>query len=168
MDYRISGNFLDQKGIIDKNSTRRIGLGANYNQRLADDRLSLRFNVRRGTREDDKFVPLGVLSNAANFSPTQSVFDPNSPTGFYNWPGGLTSPDNPLEILDLAQERATTYRSVGNVQGEYSLPWINGLRANLNLGYDITRAKREARVAPRFRSRRTSPPGSAPPGPLTK
>ena len=86
MDYRISGNFLDQKGIIDKNSTRRIGLGANYNQRLANDRLTLRLNLR-GTREDDKFVPLGVLSNAAQFGPTQSVFDPSSSTGFYNWPG---------------------------------------------------------------------------------
>jgi TonB-linked SusC/RagA family outer membrane protein len=143
MDYRISLNFLDQKGIIDKNSTRRVGLGANYNQRLANDRLSLRFNLR-GTREDDRFVPLGVLSNAATFGPTQSVLDPNSPTGFYNWPGkNLTSADNPVEILNLAEEKAITYRSVGNVVTEYSLPWINGLRANLNLGYDVTRAERE-------------------------
>jgi TonB-dependent starch-binding outer membrane protein SusC len=143
MDYRISGNFLDQKGIIDKNSTRRVGLGANYNQRLANDRLTLRLNLR-GTREDDKFVPLGVLSNAAQFGPTQSVFDPSSSTGFYNWPGNaLTSADNPVELLTLAEEKATTYRSVGNVQGEYSLPFINGLRANVNLGFDLTRAERE-------------------------
>jgi TonB-linked SusC/RagA family outer membrane protein len=142
MDYRLSFNFLDQKGIIDKNSTRRVGLGANYNQRLANDRLTLRFNLR-GTREDDRFVPLGVLSNAAAFGPTQPIVDPSTATGFYNWPGGLTSADNPVEILHLAQEKAITYRSVGNLQGEYSLPWINGLRANLNLGYDVTRAERE-------------------------
>jgi iron complex outermembrane receptor protein len=143
MDYRISGNFLDQRGIIQKNKARRIGLGANYNQRLANDRLTLRFNLR-GTREDDEYVPLGVLSNAAQMGPTQSVLDPNSATGFYNWPGNaLTSADNPVELLELAQEQATTYRSVGNVQGEYSLPFLEGLRANLNLGYDITRAERE-------------------------
>ncbi len=142
MDYRISGNFLDQRGIIQKNKTRRIGLGANYNQRLANDRLNLRLNLR-GTREDDRYVPLGVLSNAAQYGPTQSVFDPSTPTGFYNWPGGLTSADNPVELLSLAEEKATTYRSVGNVTGEYSLPWIEGLRANLNLGYDVTRAERE-------------------------
>jgi TonB-dependent starch-binding outer membrane protein SusC len=143
MDYRLSLNFLDQKGIITFNKLRRLGLGANYNQRLANDRINLRFNVR-GTREDDRFVPLGVLSNAATFGPTQPILDPSSPTGFYNWPGNtLTSADNPVEILNLAEEKATTYRSVGNVQGEYSLPWINGLRANLNLGYDVTRAERE-------------------------
>ena len=48
-----------------------------------------------------------------------------------------------MELLTLAEEKATTYRSVGNVQGEYSLPFINGLRANVNLGFDITRAERE-------------------------
>jgi TonB-dependent starch-binding outer membrane protein SusC len=142
MDYRLSLNFLDQNGIITLNKLRRLGLGANYNQRLANDRLNLKFNVR-GTREDGRFVPLGVLSNAATFGPTQPIVDPSSPTHYYNWPGGLTSADNPVEILALAEEKATTYRSVGNVQGEYSLPWINGLRANVNLGYDVTRAERE-------------------------
>jgi TonB-linked SusC/RagA family outer membrane protein len=143
MDYRVSLNFLDQKGTIQHNKTRRIGLGANYNQRLAADRLNLRFNLR-GSREDANFVPLGVLSNAAQFGPTQPVLDPSSPTGFYNWPGNnLTSADNPLELLSLAEEKATTYRSVGNMQTEYSLPWINGLRANVNLGFDVTRAERE-------------------------
>jgi iron complex outermembrane receptor protein len=142
MDYRLSLNFLDQKGIIDRNSTRRIGLGANYSQRLADDRLNLRFNLR-GSRSDDKFTPLGVLSNAAQFGPTQPINDPATATGFYDWPGGLTSADNPVAILNLAEEKATTYRAIGNVQTEYSLPWINGLRANLTLGFDVTEAERE-------------------------
>jgi TonB-linked SusC/RagA family outer membrane protein len=142
MDYRLSLNFLDQKGIIDRNSTRRIGLGANYNQRLANDRLNLRFNLR-GSRSDDKFTPLGVLSNTAQYSPTQPITDASTPTGFYDWPGGLTSADNPVAILNLAEEKATTYRAIGNVQGEYSLPWIDGLRANLTLGFDVTDAERE-------------------------
>jgi iron complex outermembrane receptor protein len=142
MDYRVSLNFLDQSGILRRNSTRRIGLGANYNQRLADDRLNLRFNLR-GSRADDKFTPLGVLSNAAQMGPTQQVFDPNSATGFFDWPGGLQSPDNPIAILGLAEEKGTTYRTIGNMQTEYSLPWIEGLRANLNLGFDVTKAERE-------------------------
>jgi TonB-linked SusC/RagA family outer membrane protein len=141
MDYRVSLNFLDQKGVIDNNSTRRLSLGANYNQRLANDRLNLRFNLR-GSRADDRFTPLGVLSNAAQMAPTQPVEDPTSPSGFYDWPGGLTSPDNPVAILRRAEEKSTAYRTVGNVQTEYSLPWINGLRANLNLGFDVATAER--------------------------
>ena len=141
-DYRFSLNFLDQKGIIDRNSAQRIGLGANYTQRLADDRLSLRFNLR-GSRTEDSFTPLGVLSNAAQYGPTQPILDPNSETGFYDWPdSNLTSADNPVAILNLADEKATTWRGVGNMQAEYSLPWVEGLRANATFGFDVINGRR--------------------------
>jgi iron complex outermembrane receptor protein len=147
MDYRVSLNYLDQSGIILRNRTRRISLGANYNQRLASDRLNLRFNLR-GSRAEDNFLPLGggggVLANAAQMGPTQPVYNANDPTGFYEWPGQqLQSADNPLAILALAEDKSTTYRTVGNAQSEYSLPWIEGLRANLNLGFDVTKGERE-------------------------
>ncbi len=138
MDYRVSLNFLDQRGIINANSARRFGLGLNYNQRLADDRLNLRFSVR-GSRTDDRFTPLGVLSAAAQYGPTQPITDPASPTGFYEWPGNnSTSADNPVAILDLAEEKAETYRAIGNLQTEYRLPWVDGLRANVTLGFDAS------------------------------
>ncbi len=141
-DYRFSANFLDQKGIIDRNSTRRIGLSANYTQRLANDRLNLRFNLR-GSHSDDQFTPIGVLGNAAQYGPTQPILDGASETGFYDWPdSNLTSADNPVAILNLAEEKGWTNRAVGNMQTEYSLPWVEGLRANLNIGFDATRAKR--------------------------
>ena len=142
MDYRVSLSYLDQRGIIDENSVRRVGLGASYNQRLAGDRLNLRFNLR-GSRSDDRFTPWGVLGNAALMGPTQPVFDANAPTGFYDWSAGPLSPDNPVAVLNLAEEKATTYRAIGNAETEYSLPWIEGLRASLNLGFDVTGAERE-------------------------
>ncbi|MFL5402928.1 MAG: SusC/RagA family TonB-linked outer membrane protein [Gemmatimonadales bacterium] len=143
MDYRFSLNFLDQKGIIQSNSTQRIGLGANYNQRLANDRLNLRVSLR-GSRAADRFTPLGVLSNTAQYGPTQPILDPSQPTGFYDWPdSNLTSADNPVAILNLAEEKAETYRAVGNMQTEYRLPWIDGLRANLTLGFDASDSKRK-------------------------
>jgi iron complex outermembrane receptor protein len=142
MDYRVSFNFLDQRGILSENSTRRYGLGLNYNQRLADDRLNLRFSVR-GSRTDDRFTPLGVLSNTAQYGPTQPVEDPASATGFHEWPGNSsTSADNPVAILNLADEKAETYRAVGNMQAEYRMPWIEGLRANVTLGIDASDGKR--------------------------
>jgi TonB-dependent starch-binding outer membrane protein SusC len=142
MDYRVSLNFLDQNGIIRNNETQRIGLGANYNQRLANDRLNLRFNFR-GARSADGFTPLGTLSNAAQMGPTQPVHNANAQTGYYDWPGGLQSADNPVAIVELGEEVGVTYRAIGNSQTEYSLPWIEGLRANLNLGFDVTGAERE-------------------------
>jgi TonB-dependent starch-binding outer membrane protein SusC len=141
-DYRVSFNFLDQRGIISENSARRFGLGLNFNQRLANDRLNLRFSVR-GSRTDDRFTPLGVLSNTAQYGPTQPIEDPASETGFYEWPDeSSTSADNPVAILNLAQEKAETYRAVGNMQAEYRMPWIEGLRANMTLGIDASEGKR--------------------------
>ncbi len=142
MDYRLSLNFLDQEGIIRPTGTQRIGLSANYNQRLLSDRLNLRFNVR-GSRTEDQFAPFGTLSNAAQMGPTQPLYDPASPTGFYDYSTGSTTPDNPVAIVELARDEGTTYRSIGNVQAEYSLPFINGLSANVNLGYDVTEGNRE-------------------------
>jgi TonB-dependent starch-binding outer membrane protein SusC len=141
-DYRVSFNFLDQHGIIDANSAQRLGLGLNFNQRLAADRLSLRFSLR-GSRTADRFTPLGVLSNAAQYGPTQPIEDPDSPTGYYEWPNNSsTSADNPVAILNLAEEKSETYRAIGNMQTEYRLPWVEGLKANLNLGFDASDGKR--------------------------
>jgi iron complex outermembrane receptor protein len=141
-DYRLSVNFLDQDGIIQGAGTQRISLGVNYNQRLLNDQLSLSAHVR-GSRAEDEFIPQGVLSNAAQMGPTQPVSG-NEPSGFYEWPGNiLTSPDNPAAILELASERATTFRSIGNLQAEYAVPVIDGLLAHLSLGYDVIKAERE-------------------------
>ncbi|NNG17506.1 MAG: SusC/RagA family TonB-linked outer membrane protein, partial [Gemmatimonadales bacterium] len=143
MDYRLSGNFLDQNGILEGTGTQRISLGLNYNQRLLDDQLSLSAHVR-GSRAEDEFTPGGVLSNAAQMGPTQPVTDGSTLTGFYDWPGNiLQSPDNPVAILELASERATTFRSIGNLSAEYAVPFIDGLLAHVSLGYDVIKAERE-------------------------
>lgn len=142
-DYRFSVNYLDQNGIIEATNTKRITLGASYNQRLLSDRLSLKFNGR-GYRASDQFTPGGVISNAAQMGPTQPVKDPNAETGFYNWrkESTIQSADNPIEILKFAKDNSTTYRGIGNMQATYDLPWVAGLSVNGNLGFDATKAER--------------------------
>jgi iron complex outermembrane receptor protein len=142
MNYRLSLGYLDQEGVVRGTSAERVSLGLNYEQRLFEDRLNLRTNLR-GSRTLDEFTPGGVLSNAAQMGPTQPVSDTTTVTGYYDWPGNqLTSADNPVAILGLASDRGTTYRSIGNLQAEYRVPLVQGLRANLNLGYDVTKAER--------------------------
>jgi TonB-dependent starch-binding outer membrane protein SusC len=141
MSYRLSVGYLNQKGIIRASSAERLSLGLNYQQRLFDDRLSFRTNVR-GSRALDRFTPGDVLGNAAAMAPTQPVFDPSSTTGYWDWNTTNASPSNPLASLNLATDHGTTWRSVGNAQAEYRLGFLEGLSANLNLGYDLTKADR--------------------------
>lgn len=142
-DFRLSLGYLNQDGIIQGTTVERLSAGFNFTQRLFADRMQIRSSLK-GSRAGDDFTPGGVLSNAAQMGPTQPLLDPSTPTGYYDWPGNqLTSPDNPLAILNLAKDKGTTYRSVGNMLAEYQLPFLSALKANVNLGYDITKATRE-------------------------
>ncbi len=138
--YRLSLGYLKQDGIIRASSVDRVSLGFNYRQNLSD-RLNLRTSVR-GSRTLDRFTPGDVLGNAAAMAPTQPVLDPTSTTGYWDWRTTNAAPTNPLSILGLASDRGTTWRSVGNAQAEYKLPFLEGLTGNLNVGYDVTKADR--------------------------
>jgi len=140
--YRLSLGYLNQHGIIKSSSTERVSVGLNYSQRLFSDHLDVNTNLR-GSRSLDQFAPGGTLSNAAQMGPTQPVTDPTTTTGFYNWPGNsLQSADNPAEILGLATDRGTTYRSIGSALASYRMPFLEALTANANLGYDVTEVSR--------------------------
>src|SRR5438874_2128847 len=139
--YRLSLGYSNQDGILKGTTAQRISLGVGYDQQLYDGRLDLRANLK-GSRTLDQFTPGGVLYNAAQMGPTQPVYDSTSATGYANWAAGnpLTSADNPVEVLNLAKDHGTTYRSVGNVQAKYdfsSFQPLRGLTGTVNLGYDI-------------------------------
>jgi iron complex outermembrane receptor protein len=138
--YRLSVGYLKQNGVIRASSVDRVSLGFNYRQNMSD-RLNLRTSVR-GSRSIDQFTPGDVLGNAAAMAPTQPVLDPTSSTGYWDWRTTNAAPTNPLSILALASDRGTTWRSVGNAQAEYKLPFLEGLTGNLNVGYDLTKADR--------------------------
>jgi iron complex outermembrane receptor protein len=138
--YRVSLGYFDQQGIIQSSATQRLSLGLNYDQRMFGDRLDIKANVK-GSRSFDQFQPGDVLGNASGMAPTQPVYDPTNPTGYWDWPASANSGSyNPLASLKRAVSQGTTWRSVGNVQAEYHLPFIPDLKANVNVGYDLTQA----------------------------
>jgi iron complex outermembrane receptor protein len=143
MDYRFSVGYLNQRGIIEDTQLERLSVGMNYDQRLLDDRLDIRANIK-ASRAENRYTPGGVISNAAQMGPTQPIMDESNPTGFYEWPGNtLQSADNPVAALNLATDKGTTERSIGNLQAEYEIPFVPAMKAHVNLGYDVTQAERE-------------------------
>jgi len=145
--WRLSAGYLNQDGIIRGTNVERVALGFNFNQHLFANKLNLRASLK-GSQAADQFTPGGVLSNSAQFGPTQPVMDPSTPNGYYEWPNNtLQSADNPQAILGLATDHGTTFRSMGNVQASYTVPFLAGLTANATLGYDVTKANRQTFVA---------------------
>jgi len=141
MSFRASLGYLGQEGVLQATKSHRISLNVAYNQQLFDDRFELQANLL-GSRIADQFTPGGVLGSATNFAPTQPVEDPNSPYGgFFEWDDPLAT-NNPVGELNLVTDEGTTYRSVGNVTGKYSLPRLEGLSVTGRLGYLITNSER--------------------------
>jgi len=50
------------------------------------------------------------------------VFDTASSTGYYEWPGGIQSPDNPIAIPRVGHRSWDNARSIGNVHGQLQCP----------------------------------------------
>jgi iron complex outermembrane receptor protein len=141
-NFRVSAGFLDQEGTVEKTGVSRATINLGYNQLLFDDKLSLRANVL-GSRTEDQFTGARVIGAATNMAPSQPVFDANSPYGgYFEWDDPLGT-NNPVGELNLVYDEGVTYRSVGNVTGEYFLPFIEGLSATGRFGYITTNSERK-------------------------
>jgi iron complex outermembrane receptor protein len=136
--YRLSFGYLNQNGIIKGTTTERLSMGLNYDQHLLGEHLDIKANLK-GSRANDQFSG-GALGEATGMAPTQPVYNANDPTGFWDWRNTNAGTFNPLAELALATNKGTTWRSVGNVQADYRFPFLETLRANINLGYDVAKA----------------------------
>jgi len=139
MNYRLSLGYLDQAGVLRGTDTRRLSASGTYGQQLFSNTLRLRANVR-GSRINDSFTPGSVLGSALSFAPTQPVMAGEGT--FFQW-ADATGPNNPLADLALVQDQQTTFRTLGNVEGSYDLPFLTGLTGTLRMGYDYTQANRK-------------------------
>lgn len=146
LPYRISLGYLDQDGILTTGNLKRTSLGINLSPSLLDDKLRVDINLK-GNYGQSRFANQGSIGSAASFDPTKPVFSGNSKYGgYWEWldasaTNGLRSlaPRNPVGNLEQRDDLSNVYRSIGNVQLDYSLPFLDGLKANLNLGYDVSR-----------------------------
>lgn len=138
--YRLSLGYLDQEGVIRGSAVERITGAFSYTQRLFDNRLTVRANAR-GARNRDDFTPGGVLGASNSFAPTQPIRD--STGVWYEFPDSIPlTPNNPVAELALALEEGTTYRSAGNVEARYQMPFLEALSGTVRLGYDVASSER--------------------------
>ncbi|HYH82989.1 MAG TPA: SusC/RagA family TonB-linked outer membrane protein [Longimicrobium sp.] len=138
MSYRLSLGYLDQAGILRGTDTRRLSGAGSYTQQLFGNTLRLRANVR-GSQINDSFTPGGVLGSAMAFAPTQPVMDGDR---FFQW-SDAQGPNNPVADLAMVRDEQTSFRSLGNLEANYDLPFLAGVTGTLRLGYDYTQSDRK-------------------------
>lgn len=153
LPYRASLGYLYQEGLLKRNDLKRYTGSLSLNPVLLDGNLRVNVNVR-GSWIDNNFSNQGAVGNAVSFDPTQPVTASGADYaqfgGYYQSLGdrpkdgsarpilGL-SPLNPVALIEQTRDRSTVRRSIGNIQLDYKIPYVPGLSANLNLGYDVQR-----------------------------
>lgn len=144
INFRGSIGYTDQSGTLLTSKLNRATYSLSIGSKLFDDHLKIDVNTKV-SMINTQFADWGAIGNAISFDPTKPVFD-NNPNygGYWEWlqPNGnpitVGAPKNPVALLELRDNSANSSRSIGNIQFDYKMHFLPELKANLNLGYDIS------------------------------
>ncbi len=146
MPYRVSVGYDDADGILKTYNFQRTTVGINLDPSFFHKTLNVHVNIK-GLYNPNNFADQSAVGSAVNYDPTQPVYNGNTRyRGYTTWTtGGIADINgdpvtlataNPVARLDETDNKSTSKRSIGNIQFDYKIPGIEGLKANLNLGYD--------------------------------
>lgn len=143
LPYRVSLGYTDQSGILYNTGFKRMSGAISLDPTFLNNNLKISINAK-GMNTDQNFGDAGAVGNAVNMDPTQPVKDGNETYGgYFQWIsyGASLGTPNPVEEVRDIDNRANVKRIIGNIQFDYTLPFISGLRANLNLATDYSESK---------------------------
>lgn len=147
LPYRVSVGYTNENGILKTSNLERYTGSVNLSPSFLDDHLRVKLNVR-AMYNTNRFADRGAINSATQFDPTMPVYaETESPYGngyYMSLKSDGTPIDiglaNPLAILEQKYDKSKVKRSIGNIQLDYKMPFLQELRANLNLGYDISKS----------------------------
>lgn len=137
--WRVSGNYLDQQGIIRNSDYERFNVRARINTKV-NDRLSFRFNVNASTstgRNNDGFAGSDntantLLNQALGWAPTTNPYDEDGNLIVSDPTGSLKS--NPLALLNDAEK--ISEKTFVTVLGGANYEFIPGLSLDFQAAMD--------------------------------
>jgi TonB-linked SusC/RagA family outer membrane protein len=163
--YRVSGGYLDQKGMLITDRFQRATGAITLSPKFFTDHLKVDLSLK-GSLTDSHFANTGAIGAAIQFDPTHPV-NANSPFGnYFEWVQGSdvsvpnpNAPRNPVALIRLNNNNGHTARSIGNLKFDYSFHFLPELHANLNLGYDVSKGFGNINI-PTFAAQSASTRGS--------
>ena len=157
MPYRFSAGVNTAKGIIKESKMNRANVGLNLAPSLFNDKLKLNITSKFMYEKNNYVDAGGVIGGALAMDPTQPVYmgDPDGRfTGYYyqtlqgasdaitdpTWTKTTNSnaPQNPVALLNLVTCKARAYDYSGNIEADYTLPFLEDLHIHASLGAQYT------------------------------
>ncbi len=150
LPYRVALGYNNSDGILKTYNFSRTTVAVGLDPSLLNHTLTIHVNLK-GLYNTNNFADQTAIGTAVVYDPTKAVYNGNTRWRNYTtWTtNGNTNingdpvtlaPANPLARLNETDNTSTARRSIGNIQFDYKIPYIGGLRANLNLGYDYAEA----------------------------
>jgi len=128
--YYVSGNYFDQKGVVDNTGFKRYTLKFNSESQIMD---KVKFGNMISLNHDDKYSGSYSILNTLRALPTQSIFNEDGtysgPEGRPAWDGDIT---NPIGQAKLIENSTLGYNLLGSIYGEIEL--LEGLKFKTSAG----------------------------------
>ncbi|MBT33870.1 MAG: SusC/RagA family TonB-linked outer membrane protein, partial [Thalassobius sp.] len=143
LNYSISGNYFDQKGIIRNSDFKRFSGRINIDRKINDRfKVGTHLNISRTVSNavsTDAGGNGGVVTSAMKFNPVLPIFQDEA-LGIYtsvNTPGIIYP--NPVATADEQVRENTMVRLLGNIYGEWE--FLPNLTAKVSVGTDLVNTK---------------------------
>jgi TonB-linked SusC/RagA family outer membrane protein len=137
--YAISGEFLNQDGIIINSNFKRYSLRANIDAQLTK-RLSLKVNLNPSYIINSNVIAAGggagastsIIGSATSAQPYYPLHNADGSYFVYQTVDASTDLNNPLALAQEKKDISTRTRILGNVSAQYKL--LEGLNLNVLIG----------------------------------
>jgi TonB-linked SusC/RagA family outer membrane protein len=144
VNYYVSGNFYDQKGVIINSDFKRMNILSNLDIQASESfkfggKLYFARSEKNGTRTQagsSGASGAGVISGALKFEPTQGIYNENDEFSI----SGIGDPhDNPYAVATQRESDNVSDRFEGNLFGEYTI--ANDLMLRVTAGANINNSR---------------------------
>ncbi|MEJ7739293.1 MAG: TonB-dependent receptor [Chitinophagaceae bacterium] len=144
--YALSGEYLDQDGIILNSNFKRYSVRANIDAQLTK-KLAIRMNLNPSYIINNNVIAAGggagastsIIGSATSAQPYYPLYNPDGSYFVYQTIDASTDLFNPLALALEKKDVSTRTRILGNVNAEYKV--IEGLKLNVMLGATSNNSK---------------------------
>lgn len=145
--FRASIGYNNAQGVVRTDDYERFSASFKLSPQLLDDNLKIDTNAKLTWAEKNATDAGGALGGALVFDPTKPIYNTSGIfNGFYTNlnatnPNLIDGQYNPLALLEQRERPEKAFRFLGNIEFDYTMPFLPELKAVVNVGLDASRSK---------------------------
>ena len=145
--FRASIGYNNAQGVVRTDDYERFSASFRLSPKLLDDNLKIDTNAKFTWADKNATDAGGALGGALIFDPTKPIYNTSGIfNGFYTNlnttnPNLIDGQYNPLALLEQRNRPEKAFRFLGNIEFDYTMPFLPELKAVVNVGLDASRSK---------------------------